>query len=139
VRRLGKGVVVPFYVGLVDVELLVDVDVVVMVDVDVDIPPSPVAATPQGVVDAADRNAPNEAGDERSTGIVVGRRRSVIRRVGRPPPRAVDCGRLVHRHIDLRGLRRLDHDHALAAFGLHADLLLVAGFEVAGFLCLLAQ
>ena len=145
------GVVVPVGAVAVGVDLAVDVDVVVAVDVDVHAAAAPVDAAPQRVADT-DADAPGDAGGDGAREPVAGRWREEEGRVGRVGPGAEHVHRVVGRHKDHAGLRRLDHDHLRRRRGLlhhhgrgrrrgwlrrHRDLFVA--LEVAGLLGALAQ
>ncbi len=99
-----QGIMLPLVVGD---GRAVDVDVVVAVDVDVDIASSPVEPVPTpNFVRNGDAGSPEEPVDKARAGIRV----PIVGRVGRIPPRAVDDGGLVDRHVNIFGSRRLDDD-----------------------------
>ena len=93
-------------------DLAVAVDGVVLVDVDVDVATAPVAAAPDRA-DGRHADAERDARGQRPAGVVVRRRRVVVRRVRRVRPGAVHHRRVVGRHVHRLGLRRLDLDHRL--------------------------
>ena len=103
------GVMVPTVVRI-HIHAMVDVDVVVAIDVDVDAAVAPIEPAPQGIAHT-NADTPCDAGGNRARPPVTRGRRVVIRRIGRIHPRPIHHRRIVGRHINHRGLRRLDHDH----------------------------
>ena len=114
---------------------------VVAVDVDVEVVSAPVGPAPAPVVRIdRPRGAPEDPGRvspaQRHLRVAPDRPRvPVPRPVRGRPPRAVDDLRVVHGHVDVLRLRRLDDDRPV----LDDDVLLRRRLQVAGLLRALAQ
>ena len=103
------GVVIPACIAGIHIQTIVDVDVVEVVDVDIDAATAPVETAPERI-GHTDTHTPCNAGRNRARPPVTGRRRIVVGRIGRIHPWPIHNRRIVGRHVNHRGLRRLDHD-----------------------------
>ena len=148
------GVVIPACIARIHIHAMVDVDVVEVVDIDIDAATTPVEPAPERI-GHTDAHAPCNAGGNRARPPVSRGRRVVVRRIGRIHPGPVHHRRVVGRHVNHRGLRRLDHDHLRRGRGrcnhhagrclrrgrcrLHRDFHLFVGLKISGLLCTQSQ